>query len=94
METAGYLYSFAEMLKNGVIYKTKYASALYRFVPPMVIFMTNQALPVGVFSADRLVVQHLRTVGGETFSSWDYGLNTKLPREFETVPLDELLAPF
>lgn len=50
-----HLMSFAESLKNGRIFSTKYESRLKRFRPPHVVFFANVACPPGKWSEDRVV---------------------------------------
>ena len=51
------LYTVAEKLKNGQLVSTKYQSKLKVFKVPHVVFFSNHAPPLGVWSADR--VQHI-----------------------------------
>ena len=53
-ECMDHLYSFAEMLKNGVINSTKYVPVLKTFKPPHVVFFSNSAPVFGKWSADRV----------------------------------------
>lgn len=58
-ETADHLYSFAEQLKNGILFSSKYDSGQKVFTPPHVIFFSNMDWPVGKFSEDRKFVVNL-----------------------------------
>lgn len=49
-----HLYAFAEKLKNGRFFNTKYESGMRLFEPPHVIFFANFAAPRDAWSADRL----------------------------------------
>lgn len=51
------LYTMAEKLKNGQVVSSKYQSKLKVFKVPHVVFFSNHAPPMGVWSADR--VQHI-----------------------------------
>lgn len=61
-ETADHLYSFAEMLKNGILFSTKYESGQKVFQPPHVLFFSNMEWPEGKFSEDRKLVINLNSV--------------------------------
>jgi len=52
-ELIDHLCSFAEMLKNGVIFSAKYDSGMKIFAPPHVIFFSNSDYPEGKWSEDR-----------------------------------------
>lgn len=52
-ENSDHLYSFAESLKNGVLFSPKYDSHQKTFPPPHVVFLANFPMPTGVWSADR-----------------------------------------
>ena len=58
-ETADHLYSFAEQLKNGILFSSKYDSGQKVFTPPHVIFFSNMDWPQGKFSEDRRSVVNL-----------------------------------
>lgn len=78
------IYSFMEMLKDGIMTCTKYNSANYLFNPPTVIVMANWAPMTDQLSADRwkifritttdqsmaLVPVTLRELAGQT-NNWD-----------------------
>lgn len=53
-EVSDHLYSFAEKLKNGILFSTKYESRVKHFSPPHVVFFANFAPPTSVWTADRL----------------------------------------
>lgn len=50
-----HLMSFAESLKNGRVFSTKYESRMKIFRPPHVVFFANVPCPAGKWSADRVV---------------------------------------
>jgi hypothetical protein len=53
-EASTHLYSFAERLKNGILFSSKYESGQKIFKPPHVIFFSNMPYPdEGTWSADR-----------------------------------------
>ena len=58
-ETVDHLYSFAEQLKNGILFSSKYDSGQKVFTPPHVIFFSNMDWPQGKFSEDRRNVVNL-----------------------------------
>lgn len=58
-ENVNHLYAFAEKLKNGIIFSTKYESVTKIFKPPIVIFMANFAAPSDNWSSDRLIAMDL-----------------------------------
>jgi len=51
------LYAVAEKLKNGTIFSSKYQSRQKMFTVPHVVYFSNSAPPIGMWSADRL--QHI-----------------------------------
>lgn len=53
-ENVRHLADFAEKLKNGMIFSTKYESRVKMFAPPHVIFFSNSPPEPGLWSADRL----------------------------------------
>nr|QRI44184.1 MAG: replication-associated protein [Cressdnaviricota sp.] len=53
-ENVRHLADFAEKLKNGMIFSTKYESRVKMFRPPHVIFFSNSPPEPGLWSADRL----------------------------------------
>jgi len=74
IDTCKHLYSLAEELKNGLIYKTKYESSALRFKPPVVVFWANFDAPVDAWSCDRLVKVHLVVDAfGRVSAEWHYG---------------------
>jgi len=52
-ENMNHLYSFAESLKNGVIFSSKYESGQKVFQSPHVVFFSNMPYPSDVWSEDR-----------------------------------------
>lgn len=58
-DTMDHLYSFAETLKNGVIFSTKYNSGQKTFDPPHVVFMSNSLPDTSKWTSDRLVLTQL-----------------------------------
>jgi hypothetical protein len=60
------LYIVGEKLKNGSIFSPKYQSKLKIFKVPHVVYFSNSAPPIGVWSADRL--QHITLSQAEPFS--------------------------
>lgn len=59
-----HLLSFAETLKNGVIFSSKYESGMFAFRPPHVVFFSNEELPTvngyyGGWTEDRLKLVRL-----------------------------------
>lgn len=58
-EHSDHIYSFAECLKNGYIFSSKYESAAKRFRPPHVIVFANVFPKDGMWSADRAIVMDL-----------------------------------
>lgn len=61
------LYVMAEKLKNGQLVSSKYQSKMKVFKVPHVIFFSNHAPPMGVWSADRL--QHIVLSPAPPFSA-------------------------
>lgn len=59
-EHMDHLYSFAEKLKNGLIFSAKYESRLKYFKVPHVIFMSNSLPDYGKWSSDRYDVRTLQ----------------------------------
>jgi len=55
--------TFAELLKNGLLFSTKYDSHMKVFDPPIVIFFSNQLPPEGVWSSDRAHVYEILSDG-------------------------------
>jgi len=53
-ERTNHLYTFAEMLKSGRIFSTKYRSRMVRFTPPHVLIFSNQSWDRSLFTADRV----------------------------------------
>lgn len=53
-ENLDHLYSFAEQLKNGVIFSPKYTSGMKVFSPPHVVFFANSMPQEGKWTEDRL----------------------------------------
>lgn len=56
---SSHLYSFAENLKNGVIFSTKYESCVKIFKAPHVVFFANTKPEENVWTADRLLLLDL-----------------------------------
>lgn len=54
-----HLYSFAESLKNGCIFSSKYNSRQVTFKPPHVFFFSNSKPETGIWSADRVNILDL-----------------------------------
>jgi len=54
-ENVDHLFGFAEQLKNGMLFSTKYESCMKTFKPPIVLFMANFPCPPGKWSVDRLI---------------------------------------
>lgn len=54
-ENVNHLYSFAEKLKNGYLFSSKYESVPKYFQPPHVLFFANFPPPSDTWSSDRLV---------------------------------------
>jgi hypothetical protein len=74
IDTCKHLYSLAEELKNGLIYKTKYESSALRFKPPVVVFWANFDAPVDAWSLDRVVKVHLCVDAlSNVVAEWHYG---------------------
>lgn len=61
------LYVMAEKLKNGQLVSSKYQSKMKVFKVPHVVFFSNHAPPMGVWSADRL--QHIVLSPAPPFSA-------------------------
>jgi hypothetical protein len=61
------LYVMAEKLKNGQLVSSKYQSKMKVFKIPHVVFFSNHAPPMGVWSADRL--QHIVLSPAPPFSA-------------------------
>jgi hypothetical protein len=61
------LYIMAEKLKNGQLVSSKYQSKMKVFKVPHVLFFSNHAPPMGVWSADRL--QHIVLSPAPPFSA-------------------------
>lgn len=54
LEHMDHLYSFAEALKNGVIFSPKYESGMKVFKPPRVVFFANTTFSPGKWTPDRV----------------------------------------
>lgn len=54
LENMDHLYSFAEMLKNGLIFSPKYDSGMKVFSSPRVVFFANQTYARGKWTEDRV----------------------------------------
>jgi len=77
VDTCKHLYTLAEELKNGLIYKTKYESCPLRFRSPVVAFWANFEAPKDAWSEDRLVEVHLvRAPCGDIVAKWHYGYSS------------------
>lgn len=59
VEHSDHIYTFAEMLKDGYIFSTKYESCSKRFRAPHVIVFANVFPKDGMWSADRAIVWDL-----------------------------------
>ena len=69
----GDVIEFAEKLKNGMFFSSKYASTQKRFPIPHVIFFANEAPPAEAWTGDRLVeIKVSRTLPAQ----WNYGTCT------------------
>lgn len=66
LEHMDHLYNFAEQLKNGSIFSTKYESRLKTFRPPHVVFFANAAPVPGKWSSDRVVHINLQQFTAHT----------------------------
>lgn len=55
IENMNHLCGFAEKLKNGALFSSKYESKMKLFAPPHVLFFANVPPPTDAWSADRLV---------------------------------------
>lgn len=55
LDQMDHLYSFAEQLKNGSVFSTKYESRLKTFKSPHVVFFANAPPATGKWSEDRLL---------------------------------------
>lgn len=53
-------WAFVENLKNGYVVSTKYAGGLKRMSPPHVVIMSNDPIPDGTFSADRIILLDIK----------------------------------
>lgn len=58
-EHSDHLYTFAEMLKNGQFFSSKYESRVVIFTPPHVVFFSNALYDQAKWSADRVVLLDL-----------------------------------
>lgn len=54
LDNMDHLYSFAEMLKNGLIFSPKYESGMKVFPSPRVVFFANQTYARGKWTEDRV----------------------------------------
>lgn len=66
LEHMDHLYSFAEELKNGSIFSTKYESRRKVFDSPHVVFFANALPEAGKWSDDRLILVSLEPFTPET----------------------------
>lgn len=82
-EHMDHLYQFAEQLKNGIIFSSKYESGTKCFDPPHVVFFANQGPHPGKWSADRCHETVLNTADKEIVP-WD-----ELPAE-QQLPLPDM----
>lgn len=62
LEHMDHLYAFAETLKNGIVFSTKYESKMKCFASPHVVFFANSDPVHGKWSADRLKYAKLRSI--------------------------------
>lgn len=69
-EHMDHLYQFAEQLKNGIIFSSKYESGTKTFEPPWVVFFANQGPHPGKWSADRCVERILNAADKE-HTTWE-----------------------
>jgi hypothetical protein len=94
-ENVKHLAQFAEQLKNGNIFSTKYESRTKMFKPPHVVFFANIMPPSGMWSADRLKLTELSPVPAFAASSapldCDLGLSLAHPTLF--VPASPASPP-
>jgi len=58
-ENLTHLCSFAEKLKNGMLYSTKYEPKQKLFKPPHVVFFANVPPPLDVWTPDRVLIRDL-----------------------------------
>lgn len=58
-EHMDHIYSFAETLKGGVLYSTKYEPVMKVFAPPWIVVFANICPDMYKWSQDRYVVNHL-----------------------------------
>lgn len=61
LENTKHLYAFAEKLKNGMIYSTKYEPEMKIFKPPHVVFFSNVSWDRDLWTNDRVVEVDLST---------------------------------
>lgn len=66
LEHMDHLYSFAESLKNGIIFSTKYESGMKIFKSPRVVFFANTGPTAGKWTADRVHEIKISEVPGFT----------------------------
>lgn len=89
-----HLLSFAETLKNGVIFSSKYESGMHAFKSPHIVFFSNEDLPTvnghyGGWTADRPKVTYL---SGPSFVSESTALPFDPPPLFAPSASDTLGA--
>lgn len=66
LEHMDHLYAFAEELKNGSVFSTKYESRRKVFKSPHVVFFANAMPSVGKWSNDRVILVNLEPFTPET----------------------------
>ena len=83
------IFKIAESLKNGMIFNTKYQSALKVFDPPWVFIFSNSLPPPGIWTHDRLKLVAISGVVPPPFHVHAYDLPEVA---VEPDPLDAALA--
>lgn len=83
LEHMDHLYSFAESLKNGMIFSTKYESTMKIFKSPRVVFFANTGPTAGKWTADRVHEIVISQVPGfaatTTVQAYDYLAGGNVP---------------
>jgi len=69
-EHMDHLYQFAEQLKNGIVFSSKYESGTKCFDPPHVVFFANQGPHPGKWSDDRCIHKELNASDKQVVG-WD-----------------------
>lgn len=94
LEHMDHLYHFAEQLKNGAIFSTKWDSRLKTFASPHVVFFANAPPAPGKWSDDRLILLDLEKFTAHTTPVLPFVPPVDIDNEASSVSGDELSQIF